>query len=169
MLAKASMLVINSARLMMTKFVLRVILSPCGSGRAVRRRPILNSAACRMGGRRQTRMCQANETNSGLEAASAGGRGAGGAKFSGGVGQRVELHSGLARRDGLQEEGSRSRLRMSPLGSGHGAATIVVAATGVADYKLFGFRGLRIRAVTNSLAEAARTRRGRRGRERHGD
>jgi len=41
--------------------------------------------------------------------------------------------------NGLQEEGSRSRLGMSPLSSGDGAATIMVAATGVADDKLFGF------------------------------
>ena len=62
-----------------------------------------------------------------------------------------------------------SRLRMSPLGRGYGVATILVAATGIADYKLFGFRGQRIRAVMHPLAKAACSGRRRRGRDRYGN
>jgi len=55
---------------------------------------------------------------------------------------------------------------VSPLSGGDGAAAIMVAATGVADDKLFRVRGQRILAVMNCLAEAADTRRGRRSRQR---
>ncbi len=58
---------------------------------------------------------------------------------------------------------------MSPLGRGYGVAAILVAATGIADYELFGFRGQRIRAMMNSLAKATSSGRGRRGRDRHGN
>jgi hypothetical protein len=47
------------------------------------------------------------------------------------------LDSGCVRIDGLQEKHRESRLRVRPLGSGDGAATIVVAGPGVTDYKLF--------------------------------
>jgi hypothetical protein len=43
------------------------------------------------------------------------------------------LDSGHVRIDGLQKKHRESRLRMRPLSSGHGAATIMVAASGVAD------------------------------------
>jgi hypothetical protein len=60
-------------------------------------------------------------------------------EFGGGGGRGVGLRSGLVRSDGLQKEGSRSRLGMSPLGDGDGAAATTVAATGIADYGLFVF------------------------------
>jgi hypothetical protein len=87
-------------------------------------------------------------------------------KFGPGVGRGIGFGSGQARSDGWQKEGCRFRLGVSPLGGGGGAAAIMVAATGVADYKLFGFRAQRILAVMNSPAQAADTRRGRRSRER---
>lgn len=61
----------------------------------------------------------------------------------------------MAHSDNLEEKGGRSRLRMSPLSGGYGMATPMVAATGVADNKLFGFRGKRVGAVMHPLAEAA--------------
>jgi hypothetical protein len=45
----------------------------------------------------------------------------------------------------------------------------MVAATGVTDYELLGFRGGGILAVMNSLAEAACARRRSCGRERYGN
>ena len=82
-------------------------------------------------------------------------------EFGGAVGRAIGFGSRQTGSDGGQEEGCQFRLRVSPLGGGDGAAAIMVAATGVADCKLFGFRAERILAVMNSLAEAADTRRGR--------
>jgi hypothetical protein len=72
------------------------------------------------------------------------------------------------RPDGLEKKNRKSRLGASPSSGGHATAA-VIAATGVADYKLFGFRRCRILAVMNSLAEAACARRRRCGSQRHGD
>ena len=90
-------------------------------------------------------------------------------EFGGGAGRGVGLGSGYERVNSLQEKNGGSRLRIGPLSSSDGAATIMVAATGIADDKLFGFRGRRILAVMNSLAEAAGPRRGGGGRERQRD
>ena len=81
-------------------------------------------------------------------------------EFSGGDGRRVGVGSGQPGIDGWQKEGSQFRLCVSPSGGRDRAATITVAATGVAKNGLFGARGQRILAVMNSLAEAASTRRG---------
>lgn len=59
-------------------------------------------------------------------------------EFGGGGDRGVRLNPGYARIDGLQEVGGRPRLRVCPLGSGDGTATIMVAATGVADDGLIG-------------------------------
>jgi hypothetical protein len=83
-------------------------------------------------------------------------------EFGSGVGRGIGLGCGQARSNRWQEEGCQLRLRVCPLSGGDGAAAIMVAATGVADYKRFGFRGQRILAVMNSFAEAAGTRRSRR-------
>jgi hypothetical protein len=74
-----------------------------------------------------------------LEENSAGRRSARGSEFDGSSGRRIWLNRGDVRIDGLQEKDRESRLRVGPLSSGYGTATFMVAATGVADYKLFGF------------------------------
>lgn len=87
----------------------------------------------------------------GLEAASAGGRGAG--RLEAGyvcvVRDRVRLaYIGL---DIRREDSSCNRLRVSPLGGGDGAATTAFAAAGVPDDGLLGLHAQRILAVMNSL------------------
>jgi len=89
-------------------------------------------------------------------------------EFGGGSGRGIWFGSGQARIDGLQGKDRESRLRVGPFCGGDAAATIVVTAIGVTDYKRFGFWSQRILAVMNSLAEAACTRR-RRRRERQWD
>lgn len=62
----------------------------------------------------------------------------------------------------LNRQGTKSvgqRLRVSPLSSSDGAATIVVAGTGVADDKLIGFRHRRVVAVMRGFSDAAGMRR----------
>jgi len=74
-----------------------------------------------------------------LETTSAGRRGASGLEFGGGTGWRLGLDFSYGRFDGLEGKNRESRLRISPSSDGDGAATIMVAATGVADCKRFGF------------------------------
>jgi len=97
------------------------------------------------------------------EAASAGGRGAGGLEFGGRSSRGAGLGTGYLGMNGLQKGGSHSRLGMRPLGRGDSAAAIVVAATGASDDELSGFpdqlRSLRSVARMNRPADAARMRR----------
>jgi hypothetical protein len=60
-------------------------------------------------------------------------------EFGGSGGREVWLGRSCAGINGLQEKGCRWRLGMSPLGGGDGAATIVIAATGISDDKLSSF------------------------------
>jgi hypothetical protein len=51
--------------------------------------------------------------------------------------------------DGLQEEGNKLRLGMSPLGRDGRSAAILVTTADIADDKLFGFRDQGIVAAMN--------------------
>jgi len=59
-------------------------------------------------------------------------------EFRAGVGRRVRPNSSLADCNSLQEKGGKPRLRVGPLSGGDGAAAIVVAAAGIANYVLEG-------------------------------
>jgi hypothetical protein len=72
------------------------------------------------------------------ETASAGRRGAGRLEFGGSGSGGFGPGRGYAPMDWLQEEGSRERLRMSPLGRDRCSAAIVITTTGVAEDELSG-------------------------------